>query len=79
MTIADHQYEDLLADIMSHGVEKPDRTGTGTRSIFGRQLRYDLSQGFPAITTKSLYWHGVVGELLWFLQGGTNNRWLQEN
>lgn len=79
MTITDHQYEDLLADIMSHGVEKPDRTGTGTRSIFGRQLRYDLSQGFPAITTKSLYWHGVVGELLWFLRGGTNNRWLEEN
>ena len=50
MTITDHQYEDLLADLMSHGVEKPDRTGTGTRSIFGRQLRYDLSQCFPAIT-----------------------------
>lgn len=79
MTIVDRQYEDLLADITSSGVEKPDRTGTGTRSLFGRQLRYDLSQGFPAITTKSLYWHGVVGELLWFLQGGTNNRWLQEN
>ena len=79
MTITDHQYEDLLAEIMSNGVEKSDRTGTGTRSLFGRQLRYDLSQGFPAITTKSLYWHGVVGELLWFLQGGTNNRWLKEN
>lgn len=79
MNIVDHQYEDLLREILTHGTPKGDRTGTGTRSVFARQLRYDLSQGFPAITTKSLYWHGVVGELLWFLAGGTNNRWLQEN
>lgn len=79
MNIVDHQYEDLLREILTHGTPKGDRTGTGTRSVFARQLRYDLSQGFPAITTKSLYWHGVVGELLWFLAGSTNNRWLQEN
>lgn len=79
MNQTDHQYEDLLREILETGVPKDDRTGTGTRSLFARQLRYDLAKGFPAITTKSLYWHGVVGELLWFLQGGTNVRWLQEN
>ena len=79
MNAPDHQYEDLLREILREGVPKDDRTGTGTRSLFARQLRYDLSQGFPAITTKSLYWHGVVGELLWFLQGNTNATWLQEN
>lgn len=79
MNPPDHQYEDLLREILETGVPKDDRTGTGTRSLFARQLRYDLAEGFPAITTKSLYWHGVVGELLWFLQGGTNVRWLQEN
>ncbi|MST50127.1 thymidylate synthase [Mobiluncus porci] len=79
MNAVDHQYEDLLREILDKGVPKEDRTGTGTRSLFARQLRYDLSAGFPAITTKSLYWHGVVGELLWFLQGGTNVRWLQDN
>lgn len=79
MTYTDTQYEDLLAEILETGAEKTDRTNTGTRSLFGRQLRYDLSRGFPAITTKSLYWRGVVGELLWFLQGNTNINWLVEN
>lgn len=79
MNAPDHQYEDLLREILETGVPKDDRTGTGTRSVFARQLRYDLSKGFPAITTKSLYWRGVVGELLWFLQGSTNVKWLQEN
>lgn len=79
MTYTDTQYESLLQEIMDDGTDKNDRTGTGTRSVFARQLRYNLSQGFPAITTKSLYWHGVVGELLWFLQGNTNVKWLQDN
>lgn len=79
MNAVDHQYETLLREILETGILKDDRTHTGTRSLFGRQLRYDLASGFPAVTTKSLYWHGVVGELLWFLQGNTNVSWLQEN
>lgn len=79
MTEADRQYEDLLARIMSEGVFKGDRTGTGTRSLFGAQLRYDLSRGFPLITTKRVHLKSVVGELLWFLRGESNVRWLQDN
>lgn len=72
-------YEDLLRDVLEHGTEKGDRTGTGTRSVFGRQIRYDLSESFPLLTTKKVYFKGVVGELLWFLRGESNVRWLQEN
>ena len=72
-------YEDLLRDVLDNGTEKGDRTGTGTRSVFGRQIRYDLSESFPLLTTKKVYFKGVVGELLWFLRGDSNVRWLQDN
>lgn len=71
-------YEDLLRDVLEHGTHKDDRTGTGTTSVFGRQLRYDLSQGFPLVTTKRVHLRSVVGELLWFLRGDSNVRWLQD-
>ncbi|MDN6460609.1 MAG: thymidylate synthase, partial [Corynebacterium flavescens] len=72
-------YEDLLRSVLHDGASKGDRTGTGTRSIFGAQLRYDLSKSFPLLTTKKVYFHGVIGELLWFLRGESNVSWLQEN
>lgn len=72
-------YEDLLRDVLENGTNKGDRTGTGTRSVFGRQLRYDLSESFPLLTTKKVYFKGVVGELLWFLHGDSNVTWLQEH
>ena len=72
-------YEDLLRDVLENGTDKGDRTGTGTRSVFGRQLRYDLSEAFPLLTTKKVYFKGVVGELLWFLHGDSNVTWLQEH
>lgn len=75
----DRQYEDLLADVLANGATKADRTGTGTLSVFGRQLRYDLSQDFPLITTKRIHVRSVVGELLWFLRGESNVRWLQDH
>jgi len=72
-------YEDLLAEVMATGSVKSDRTGTGTRSVFGRQLRYDLAAGFPLITTKRVHLRSVVGELLWFLRGESNVAWLREH
>jgi thymidylate synthase len=76
---ADTQYEDLLRLVLDTGAVKSDRTGTGTRSIFGHQLRYDLSAGFPLITTKRVHFRSVAYELLWFLRGESNVKWLQDN
>ena len=72
-------YLDLLRDVRDHGVERADRTGVGTRSVFGRQLRFDLARGFPAVTTKFLRLRSVIHELLWFLRGDTNIAWLHEH
>jgi thymidylate synthase len=72
------QYLDLLDRVMTTGAAKADRTGTGTRSVFGHQMRFDLSDGFPALTTKRLHMKSVVGELLWFLRGSTNVEWLHQ-
>jgi thymidylate synthase len=75
---ADDEYAELLEDILAGGTLRSDRTGTGTRAVFGRQLRFDLSQGFPLLTTKKLHVKSIILELLWFLRGDSNVRWLQQ-
>jgi thymidylate synthase len=72
-------YLDLLEDVLENGARKEDRTGTGTISVFGRQYRHDLSKGFPLLTTKKLHFKSIVNELIWFLNGDTNIKWLNEN
>ncbi len=72
------QYLDLMQDVIDNGVDKSDRTGVGTRSVFGRQLRFDLQQGFPLLTTKKVHLRSVIYELIWFLNGSCDNNWLKE-
>ena len=79
MNSLDEQYIDLLEYILGNGIEKKDRTGTGTLSVFGLQFRHDMSEGFPLLTTKKMYWKGIVTELLWFLRGDTNIKYLVDN
>ncbi len=74
-----HQYQQLLALLLERGVRRPDRTGTGTLAVFGHQMRFDLSQGFPLVTTKKLHLRSIIYELLWFLKGDTNVAYLQRN
>jgi thymidylate synthase len=73
------QYLDLMQHVRDHGVVKMDRTGTGTRSVFGYQMRFDLAKGFPVLTTKKLHLRSIIHELLWFLMGETNTSYLKQN
>jgi len=75
----DEEYKKLLMDILIHGVKKEDRTGTGTQSLFGRQIRHSMSEGFPLLTTKKMAWKSIVTELIWFLRGDTNIKYLVDN
>lgn len=79
MNTLDKQYQALLQDILDNGVEKKDRTGTGTKSIFGYTIRHNMSDGFPVLTTKKIAWKSVVVELLWFMRGDTNIKYLVDN
>lgn len=76
--MASNQYETLMRHVWEHGTPKADRTGTGTRSVFGYQMRFDLAEGFPLVTTKKVHLKSIIYELLWFLQGSGNNNWLRE-
>ena len=79
MNNIDEEYRQLLMDILAHGVKKEDRTGTGTQSVFGRQIRHSMSEGFPLLTTKKMAWKSIVTELIWFLRGDTNIKYLVDN
>jgi thymidylate synthase len=73
------QFEDFMRHVATQGVAKADRTGTGTRSVFGHQMRFDLREGFPLVTTKKVHFKSIAIELLWFLRGDSNVRWLHEH
>lgn len=79
MNNIDKQYQALLQDILDSGIKKKDRTGTGTLSVFGRQIRHKMSEGFPLLTGKKMFFKGIVTELLWFLRGDTNIKYLVDN
>src|SRR5246127_1378349 len=74
-----HEYENFMRHVFEHGADKSDRTGTGTRSVFGYQMRFDLAQGFPLVTTKKLHLRSIIHELLWFLKGASNVEYLRRN
>ena len=79
MNKLDKQYQDLLQDILKNGYKKEDRTGTGNISVFGREIRHNMSEGFPLLTTKKMAWEPIIIELLWFLRGDTNIKYLVDN